>query len=245
MERMSVEKTKFYLFIYFVPPQFQQIQPINCRYMRRMRYVVFLTLCCMQKRRKRKKEINISGSKPKGTGILEQRNKGSVDMGGNNSFNSTHQFAADKHQGHGGAAPKQPHQRPLQLFAPGVFIKLVHRGVHTHAQQQPLHGVAKAAGAPAEYHHRIRTNHSHYPLNWIPSTTISTHFRSEHLPALRINLIGDRYDRLCLQIMCVYIYKERDRLEKKMIGWILADMHGRACAMKLGWVDGGPGPTPH
>nr|ACN27751.1 unknown [Zea mays] len=100
-------------------------------------------------------------SQPERAGVLEQRHEGAVDVRGHDAVHGADQPAADEHDGHdrrarrrGSGGAEEAGQGALQLAAPRVVVQLVHRRVHAHAAEEALHGVAHAAGAHAEHHHR-------------------------------------------------------------------------------------------
>lgn len=86
-------------------------------------------------------------------------------MGGHDSVHGSHQLSTNEHDGNPGGAPEEHHERFLDLLAaPGVLVELVHGGVHPHPAEEPLDGVAHAARAHAEYHHRVLRRQPLYPL---------------------------------------------------------------------------------
>ena len=97
-------------------------------------------------------------SEPERAGLLEERDEGAVDMRGHDPVHGADQLPADEDDGDdgraGGAVAEEPGEGALQLAAPWVQVQLVHRRVHAHAAEEPLHGVAHAAAAHAEHHHR-------------------------------------------------------------------------------------------
>nr|ACN26889.1 unknown [Zea mays] len=79
-------------------------------------------------------------------------------MRGHDPVHGADQLPADEDDGDdgraGGAVADEAGEGVLQLSSARVQVQLVHRRVHAHAAEEPLHGVAHAAAAHAEHHHR-------------------------------------------------------------------------------------------
>lgn len=94
-------------------------------------------------------------------------------MGSHDSVHGTDQLAADEHDRNRRRVFEQPHESHLDLFPSRVLVQLIHGRVHSHSAEEPLHSVAHAAAAQAEYHHRAlrrqprhslqRVRHVHAP----------------------------------------------------------------------------------
>lgn len=87
--------------------------------------------------------------------MFEKRDEGAIDVAGHDSVHGANELASneDDREDRGGSQERE--QGSLEVFATRVLVQLVHRWVDTHAAKEPLNGVAHAAGAHAEYHHRI------------------------------------------------------------------------------------------
>ncbi|KAF8015054.1 hypothetical protein BT93_H0752 [Corymbia citriodora subsp. variegata] len=91
---------------------------------------------------------------PNGSGLSEERDQGPPHLVAHELVRAADVLLADEHGGDD-LAPPELDQRPLDLVPVGHLVKLVHRQVCAVALYQGLHGVAHAARAPAEYHHRL------------------------------------------------------------------------------------------
>jgi hypothetical protein len=98
------------------------------------------------------------GLEPERAGLLEERDERAVDVRGHDAVHGADELAADEDDGDdgsaGGAVAEEAGERALQLAPARVEVQLVHRRVNAHAAEEPLHGVAHAAAAHAEHHHR-------------------------------------------------------------------------------------------
>ena len=106
-------------------------------------------------------------SEPESSGFLEERDQSPIDMWSHDTVHWPHELPPDEHHRHRRRVPQQPHQRPLNLLPSGVLVQLVHSRVHAHSAEEPLHGMAHAAGAEAEDHHRILRRQPRHSLQRI------------------------------------------------------------------------------
>lgn len=93
-------------------------------------------------------------SEPKSASFFQERNEGAVDVGGHNAIHGADELAADEDDGEGGGAAEEAGEGPLDLLATWVVVELVDRRIDAHPAEEPLDGVAHAARAEAEDHHR-------------------------------------------------------------------------------------------
>ncbi|KAF7838964.1 hypothetical protein G2W53_007446 [Senna tora] len=114
---------------------------------------------------------------PKCSGLLEKWYEGAIDVRGKHSVHGSKKVASDEDDGErsGRGGPQYGHQSRLDLLATWMVVELVHRRVHTHPTEQPLHGVTHAASTPAEHHHRtLRRQPHHHSLHYPLSAAAAT-----------------------------------------------------------------------
>lgn len=126
-------------------------------------------MCILSIFLKKKKEIIPlhESSKPKSTSILEERNKGAIDMTSHDPIHGANKLATNEHNRDNRRTTQKPHQGSLEFLPSRILVKLVHRRVHTHPTEQPLDGMAHAARAYAEYHHCILRSQPLYAFQWV------------------------------------------------------------------------------
>ena len=108
-------------------------------------------------------------SEPECSGVAEQRHELATKVERHDLIGRANEVAADEHGGHGGAAAQHVGQRSLHVLPLGVLVQLVDGRVHTQLAEEPLDGVAHAAGAQAEDHHRPLRRQPPHPIharNW-------------------------------------------------------------------------------
>lgn len=88
-------------------------------------------------------------------------------MGSHDIVHGADELAADEDDGDGRRVSEEPHQSALNLLASWVVVQLVDHGVDAHSAEEALDGMAHAAGAEAEDHHRILRSQPRYPLQRI------------------------------------------------------------------------------
>ncbi|CAL9173706.1 unnamed protein product, partial [Musa hybrid cultivar] len=107
-------------------------------------------------------------SEPESAGLFEEGDEGAAYVGGHDPVHGPNQLPADEYHGYGGAAgcttAEEAGEGALHLPPARVLVQLHHRRAHPHAAEEPLQGVAHAAGAHAEDHHRALRRHPLHPL---------------------------------------------------------------------------------
>lgn len=104
---------------------------------------------------------------PEGTRIAKQRDKVAAEVQRHDLVGGADEPPADEHRRHGGAAAEEPRQRLLHLLPPRVLVQLHHRRVHPELAEEARHGVAHAARAHAEDHHRPLRRQPVHPVHFL------------------------------------------------------------------------------
>ena len=105
-----------------------------------------------------------SNSKPERAGFLEQRHQSAANVGRHDAIHRPDEFAADENHRHGGGGAEEVRERGLDAPGHGMVVELVDGGADAHPAEEALDGVAHAARAHAEYHHRAARRQPHHPL---------------------------------------------------------------------------------
>jgi hypothetical protein len=85
-------------------------------------------------------------------------------MRGHDSVHCPNKLPADEDDRDSGGGAQEPHESLLQVFASGILVQLVHSWVDAHPTEEPLYGMAHAARAHAEDHHRVLRRQPLYAL---------------------------------------------------------------------------------
>ncbi|URE05465.1 Glutaredoxin [Musa troglodytarum] len=111
-------------------------------------------------------EINlIVRSKPESTSLPKQWSQLATKVKGHDPVGGSNQLSSDEHDRHRGVAAEQLDQCLLHLSPSRVFVELVNRRIDSQLAEEPLDGVAHAAGAQAEDYHGLLRGQPHHPVH--------------------------------------------------------------------------------
>ncbi|KAI4303202.1 hypothetical protein MLD38_038862 [Melastoma candidum] len=102
--------------------------------------------------------------KPQGAGFPEHLLKGAVEVVSHDGVGRADKLPPDEHSRDRGVAT-QASKGPLNFLSPGVLVHLVDGWADPELVEEPLHRMAHAAAALAEYHDRPLRRQLRHPVH--------------------------------------------------------------------------------